>query len=143
MLKQKTLENERFMFKNRIPGINLFSQVPNYAQARYAGQAIEFPKLYAGAVLLSQGRTPSTIGAKTLNFCVRDGNRCDHLAKGTNIQITKSLLCPSVRSHVKAGSEWGQVQYTGNPVFKIRVNSPRDADGGVSMAPGNYIARIK
>ena len=33
-----------------------------------------------GNVLLSRNVSPTTIGAKELNFCVRHGNRCDLLA---------------------------------------------------------------
>lgn len=33
-----------------------------------------------GNVLLSRNVSPTTIGAKELNFCVRHGNRCDLFA---------------------------------------------------------------
>ena len=39
--------------------------------------------LLPGNVLLSQGRTLTTIGAEELNFRVRDGNGCDLFAIAT------------------------------------------------------------
>ena len=38
-----------------------------------------------GDVLPSQGKPPTTIGAKKLNFCVRHGNRCILLAIATTL----------------------------------------------------------
>ena len=69
----------------------------NYVRGKYHPPTLRFeqagqpPYLNAGADLLFQGRSPSTISAKMLNFCVRDGNRCSHFAKGTSIQTTKNV----------------------------------------------------
>ena len=51
-------------------------------------------KYLPGNVLLSRNVSPTTIGAKELNFCVRHGNRCDLFAI-----VTKQFLLRDKRSH--------------------------------------------
>lgn len=41
----------------------------------------------SGGGLLSQGKNPSTIGAERLDFCVRDGNRYNPLARTTRTMV--------------------------------------------------------
>src|SRR5699024_438260 len=44
------------------------------------GSSHPFYNNLPGNVLLSRNVSPTTIGAKELNFCVRHGNRCDLFA---------------------------------------------------------------
>src|SRR5699024_4450034 len=47
---------------------------------RPLGLGSSHPIYLPGNVLLLRNVSPTTIGAKELNFCVRHGNRCDLLA---------------------------------------------------------------
>ena len=44
---------------------------------------IKFGDLFRQRLTFPGGRPPSIISAKELNYCVRDGNRCDLLAIAT------------------------------------------------------------
>ena len=54
---------------------------PSYRRERAVSWPLDHGALIkTGNVLLSGSFPPSIIGAKELNYCVRDGNRCDLLA---------------------------------------------------------------
>ena len=59
-----------------------------------------------GNVLLSRNVSPTTIGAKELNFCVRHGNRCDLFAI-----VTKHFLLRDKRSHSSSSRRHCSVTY--------------------------------
>ena len=56
--------------------------------------------LLPGNVLLLRNVSPTTIGAKELNFCVRHGNRCDLFAIITR-QLLYSIYITLFRTHLQ------------------------------------------
>ena len=56
--------------------------------------------LLPGNVLLLRNVSPTTIGAKELNFCVRHGNRCDLFAIITR-QFLYSIYITLFRTHLQ------------------------------------------
>ena len=55
------------------------------------------------------GRPPSIIGAKELNYCVRDGNRCDLLAIVTAFLIYWEYWTLKIEQHRMSSKPSGQV----------------------------------
>ena len=53
---------------------------------------IKFGDLFRQRLTFPGGRPPSIISAKELNYCVRDGNRCDLFAIATEY-MSNTLRC--------------------------------------------------
>ena len=78
----------------------------------------------SGNVLLQRNVSPTTIGAKEVNFCVRHGNRCDLLAI-----VTRQMECIII---LLSGDNGKEVTPVPMPNTEVKLLS---ADGSWTDVP--------